>query len=62
MLTVVPASINLATQKILELTTEANIYSDCTLSVLTKLNLVNCGAESSVVDLVESCAYLIKLG
>jgi hypothetical protein len=45
MLTVVPASINLAIQEILELTAEADIYSDRTLSVLTKPNLVDRGAE-----------------
>jgi hypothetical protein len=62
MLAVVPASIDLATQEILELAAEADIYSDRTLSVLTKPDLVNRGAESGVVDLVEGCARLIKLG
>jgi hypothetical protein len=46
----------------LELAAEADIYSDRTLSVLTKPNLVNRGAESGVVDLVEGRTRLIKLG
>jgi hypothetical protein len=36
MLAVVPTSIDLSTQEILELAAEADIYSDRTLSVLTK--------------------------
>jgi hypothetical protein len=42
MLAVVPTSIDLSTQEILELAAEADIYSDRTLSVLTKPDLAPC--------------------
>jgi hypothetical protein len=62
MLAVVPASIDLATQEILELAAEADIHGDRTLGVLTKPDLVDRGAESGVVDLVEGRARPMKLG
>ena len=62
MLAVVPASIDLETQEILELAAEADIHSDRTLGVLTKPDLVDRGAESGVVDLVEGRARPMKLG
>ncbi|KAF2023591.1 dynamin GTPase [Setomelanomma holmii] len=62
MLAVVPASIDLATQEILELAAEADIHGDRTLGVLTKPDLVDRGAESGVVDLVEGRARQMKLG
>lgn len=62
MLAVVPASIDLATQEILELAAEADINGDRTLGVLTKPDLVDRGAESIVVDLVEGRARPMKLG
>jgi hypothetical protein len=62
MLAVVPASIDLATQEILELATEADIHGDRTLGVLTKPDLVDRGAESGVADLVEGRARPMKLG
>jgi hypothetical protein len=48
MLAVVPASIDLATQGILELAAEADVHGDRTLGVLTKPDLVDRGAESGV--------------
>lgn len=62
MLTVVPASIDLATQEILEIAAEADISGDRTLGVLTKPDLVDRGAESGVVDLLEGRARPMKLG
>jgi hypothetical protein len=62
MLAVVPASIDLATQEILELAAEADVHGDRTLGVLTKPDLVDRGAESGVVDLVEGRARPMKLG
>ncbi|KAJ4367197.1 hypothetical protein N0V83_007727 [Neocucurbitaria cava] len=62
MLAVVPASIDLATQEILELAAEVDIHGDRTLGVLTKPDLVDRGAESGVVDLVEGRGRPMKLG
>jgi hypothetical protein len=62
MLAVVPANVDLATQEILELAAEADIHGDCTLGVLTKLDLVDRGAEFGVVDLVEDRVRQMKLG
>jgi hypothetical protein len=62
MLAVVPASIDLATQEILELAAEADVHGDRTLGVLTKPDLVDRGAESGVVDLVEGRSRQMKLG
>jgi hypothetical protein len=62
MLTVFPASVDLATQEILELAAEADVHGDRTLGVLTKPDLVDRGAEYGVVDLVEGRARQMKLG
>jgi hypothetical protein len=62
MLAVVPANVDLATQEILELAAEADIHGDRTLGVLTKPDLVDRGAESGVVDLVEGRVRQMKLG
>jgi hypothetical protein len=62
MLAVVPASVDLATQEILELAAEADVHGDRTLGMLTKPDLVDRGAESGVVDLVEGRARQMKLG
>lgn len=62
MLAVVPANTDLATQEILELAAEADVHGDRTLGVLTKPDLVDKGAESGVVDLVEGRTRPMKLG
>ncbi|CAK1356816.1 unnamed protein product [Cercospora beticola] len=62
MLAVVPANTDLATQEILELAAEADVHGDRTLGVLTKPDLVDRGAESGVLDLVEGRARQMKLG
>jgi hypothetical protein len=62
MLAVVPASVDPATQEILELAAEADVHGDRTLGVLTKPDLVDRGTESGVVDLVEGRVRQMKLG
>ncbi|KAK4546242.1 hypothetical protein LTR36_002379 [Oleoguttula mirabilis] len=62
MLAVIPSNVDVATQEILELAAEADVYGDRTLGVLTKPDLVDKGAESRVVDLVEGRARVMKLG
>lgn len=62
MLAVLPASVDLATQEILELAAEADPLGDRTLGVLTKPDLVDKGAEAGVVDVVEGRARPMKLG
>lgn len=62
MLAVVPANTDLATQEILELAADADVHGDRTLGVLTKPDLVDKGAESGVVDLVEGRTRPMKLG
>ena len=46
----------------MELAAEADPLGDRTLGVLTKPDLVDKGAETGVVDVVEGRARLIKLG
>jgi hypothetical protein len=61
-LAVVPANVDVATQEILELATEADPEGDRTLGVLTKPDLVDKGTESRVVDLLEGRTRVMKLG
>jgi len=62
MLAVVPANVDVATQEILELAAEADVHGDRTLGVLTKPDLVDKGAESGVVDVLEGRTRRMKLG
>jgi hypothetical protein len=62
MLTVVPANVDVATQEILELAADVDPNGDRTLGVLTKPDLVDRGAESKVVDLIEGRTRRTKLG
>lgn len=62
MLAVIPANGDVATQEILELASEANPTQDRTLGVLTKPDLVDRGAESTVVKLLEGQTRPMKLG
>lgn len=62
MLAVVPANVDMATQGVLELATGFDADGDRTLGVLTKPDLVDEGAESSVVDFVEGRTRQMKLG
>ncbi len=44
----VPANVNIATQEIIQMAENADLYSQCTLRVLTKLDLVDKGAKDKV--------------
>lgn len=62
MLAVIPANVDVATQEILELASEADPHQDRTLGVLTKPDLVDRGAESRVTELLDGRARPMKLG
>ncbi|KAH7049446.1 dynamin GTPase [Macrophomina phaseolina] len=62
MLTVVPASQDPATQLILELAEEVDPLGQRTLGVLTKVDLVDRGAEKSAISMVEGRAHELRLG
>ncbi|KAK4610262.1 Interferon-induced GTP-binding protein Mx1 [Fulvia fulva] len=62
MLAVIPAHVDVATQEILELALEADPAGDRTLGVLTKPDLVDKGAESHVVNLMDGRSRSMKLG
>jgi Dynamin family/Dynamin central region len=62
MLTVIPANVDVATQEILELASDADPDGHRTLGVLTKPDIVDEGAEPRVMDLVLGRAHVMKLG
>ncbi|EED22526.1 dynamin, putative [Talaromyces stipitatus ATCC 10500] len=62
MLTVVPANVDIATQEIIDMEREVDPEGKRTLGVLTKPDLIDRGAESRVVDLVEDREMRLKLG
>ena len=62
MLTVIPANVDVATQEILELAADVDPNGDGTLGVLTKPDLVDRGAESKIVDIIEGRVRKTKLG
>lgn len=62
MLAVIPANVDVATQEILELAADVDPTGDRTLGVLTKPDLVDQGAESRVIDLIEGRTRVMKLG
>lgn len=62
MLTVIPANVDVATQEILEMAVDVDPDGKRTLGVLTKPDLVDHGAESRVIDLLEGRAHPLKLG
>lgn len=62
MLTVVPANVDVATQVILEMAEEVDPDGQRTLGVLTKPDLVDKGAEKSVVDMIEGRTHQLLLG
>lgn len=62
MLTVVPANVDIATQEIIDMAREVDPEGKRTLGVLTKPDLIDKGAESKVVDLVEDREMRLKLG
>lgn len=62
MLTVIPSNVDVATQEILEMAVDVDPDGKRTLGVLTKPDLVDHGAESRVIDLLEGRAHPLKLG
>lgn len=62
MLTVVPSNVDVATQLILEMAEEVDREGQRTLGVLTKPDLVDKGAEKSVIDMVEGRSHQLLLG
>ena len=62
MLTVIPANVDIATQEILEMAEEVDKNGHRTLGVLTKPDLVDRGAERSVIDLLQGRRQNLTLG
>jgi Dynamin family/Dynamin central region len=62
MLAVVPANVDIATQEILEMAEDVDPDGHRTLGVLTKPDLVDKGAENSVVELIEGRRHQLTLG
>lgn len=62
MLAVVPANVDIATQEILEMAEEVDPDGHRTLGVLTKPDLVDKGAETSVTELIEGKRHQLTLG
>ena len=62
MLTVIPANVDVATQEILEFAADVDPDGIRTLGVLTKPDLVDEGAETRVVDLLEGRSHPLRLG
>jgi Dynamin family/Dynamin central region len=62
MLTVVPANVDIATQEILTLAEEVDPDGIRTLGVLTKPDLVDDGAEKSVIQLIKGVGHNLELG
>ncbi len=61
-LAVIPANVDVATQEILDMAEERDPQGQRTLGVLTKPDLVDKGAEQSVVDIVEGKSHSLNLG
>ena len=61
-LAVIPANVDIATQEILDMANELDPKGERTLGVLTKPDLVDKGAEQSVVDLLEGKNHRLNLG
>ncbi|KAK7548599.1 P-loop containing nucleoside triphosphate hydrolase protein [Phyllosticta citricarpa] len=62
LLAVIPANVDIATQSILQTAKSVDPEGKRTLGVLTKPDLVDKGAESSVIDLVEGRKHKLSLG
>ncbi len=60
-LAVVPANVDIATQEILKMAAKFDKEGQRTLSVLTKPDLVDKGAENRVIDLVEGKSSTAEL-
>ena len=61
-LAVIPANVDIATQEILDMAEEVDKKGQRTLGVLTKPDLVDKGAESNVIDLLQGRSHKLNLG
>ncbi|KAL8885217.1 MAG: hypothetical protein Q9192_006680 [Flavoplaca navasiana] len=61
-LAVVPANVDIATQEILEMASKYDMDGKRTLGVLTKLDLVDKGAENNVISLIQGTSHMLNLG
>ena len=61
-LTVVPANINITTQKIIEIARELDQDGEKILEIITKPDLVDKDTETKVIDFIEKKEIQIKLG
>lgn len=61
-LAVIPANGDIATQEILDMAEEVDKKGQRTLGVLTKPDIVDEGAESSIIDLLEGRSHKLNLG
>ena len=59
---VIPSNVDIATQEILDMAEECDRKGQRTLGVLTKPDLVDKGAESGIIDLLEGKAHKLNLG
>ena len=62
MLAVIPANGDIANQEILEMADELDPAGNRTLGVLTKPDLVDKGAENTVIELLEGKSHPLSLG
>ena len=62
MLTVVPANVDITLQKILSMAEEVDEDGHRTLGVLTKPDLVDIGAEASVMEMIRGDKHKLNLG
>lgn len=62
MMTVIAANVDVATQGILKMAEEVDVDGHRTLGVLTKPDLVDSGAETSVMELIEGKRHKLNLG
>lgn len=61
-LAVIPANVDIATQEILEMAEEHDTNGQRTSGVPTKPDLVDKGAEQSVIDLIQGKTHKIEFG
>jgi len=54
--------VDIGTQEILEMAEEADTKGQRTLGVLTKPDLVDKGAENTIVDIIEGKSHPLNLG
>ena len=61
-LAVIPANVDIATQEILEMAVDVDAKGERTLGVLTKPDLVDKGAESAIISILEGESHFLNLG